>query len=195
MKQLVRTILKRLKLERLQWYPGITPATFTCHHRHWLLGTLLRTYCAILKRLGLGRKACIEQATYDLKRPFKTIPAGTALTHYTPAKTPVVLIILTELDDVEIPPAIEAVARTQRAGTLLRPIFIVSNANFKPLREYEYMFEYIMPRAIWEHSEPENSHRHYQAGQLGEIVRSYAPDRIIRPESTDELDKWLTRAV
>ena len=185
MRHIAQKALKALGLQRLASNPHVDRSTFTCHHRPGVAGDLLRTYCRTLKTLGLGRNACIDIATFDSQRQFKTIPAGTQSTPgLSPNKMPVFLVLANQLDEDELDSLTGKIADAQGKGRF-RPIFLTSSTNLKPFRTQNYLAEYIPPKSSWVKADNQLTYDAYTQKRIAALLTAYAPDKVVKIKRQD----------
>ena len=185
MRHTAQKALKALGLQRLASNPHVDRSTFTCHHRPGVAGDLLRTYCRLLKALGLGRNACIDIAIFDSQRQFKTIPAGTRSTPgISPNKMPVILLLADELDEDELNDLISKIADA-RSESRFRPIFLISSTNLKPFRTHNYLAEYAMPESSWVKADNHLTYDAYTQKRIATLLKAYAPDKVVKIKGQD----------
>lgn len=110
--------------------------------------------------------------------PLLRVPGGTLLPPEQAKHLPVVMLVLVGAGD-RIEEWVDRVAQTQVESAGFRPLFVVDAPHFAKLRQYGFLFEYLMPYADWSSLEQPADWARYVQARLNRLTNLYRPSTVI----------------
>lgn len=132
----------------------------------------------LLKPLPRLRRRLYELFGLRPRGPLLRVPGGRLLPPEQAKHLPVAMLVLLGAGD-RIDEWVDRVAEAQVESAGFRPLFVVDAPHFAKLRQYGYLFEYLMPYADWSSlAEPADWTRYVQ-GRLNQLTKLYRPSTVI----------------
>lgn len=116
------------------------------------------------------------------------VPIGNVLAAGTTGKLPRIAIVLpVTADSTTITALVDHVAQLQAASRSFAPLFVTSDVDFRPLRRYGYLFEYIPGPDRWDRVANDDPWAAARQQRLTSILRWFAITSVVTlPEPGDD---------
>lgn len=110
--------------------------------------------------------------------PLLRVPGGTLLPPEQAKHLPVAMLVVLGAGD-RIDEWVDRVAQAQVESAGFRPLFVVDAPHFAKLRQYGFLFEYLMPYADWASLEQPADWARYVQARLSRLTKLYHPSTVI----------------
>jgi UDP:flavonoid glycosyltransferase YjiC (YdhE family) len=115
------------------------------------------------------------------------VPPGNVLADGAKLELPRIAVVLPTAADTEtLTAVVDHLAQLQAASRSFAPLIITSDIDFRPLRRYGYLFEYLPPRDRWGRVANKDTWREARQRRLHHILSRFAITSVITLPEPDE---------
>lgn len=148
--------------------------------------------------LPSGMRARVNRTSSTVRPPLRTIPPvarsgsvpvppGNVLTDGAELDLLRIAVVLPTAADTEtLTDVVDHLAQLQAASRSFAPLIITSDIDFRPLRRYGYLFEYLPPRDRWGRLASHDTWLETRQRRLHQILWRFAITRVITLPEPDE---------
>jgi len=153
---------------------------------------------ASYRALPSGTRAKVNRTSSAVQPPVRTpppvarsgsvpVPPGNVLGDSSGLKLPRIAVVLPTTADTEtLTAVVDHLAQLQAASRSFTPLIITSDIDFRPLRRYGYLFEYLPPRDRWGRLANPDTWLGARQGRLRTILSRFAITSVITLPEPDE---------